>query len=102
MRQFDVLENPNGASRGYAPYVVVLQSHHLDALDTVILAPLVIDSKQAISSIDLPLEFRDEPCVLVIAELAGIARRALGRPIGSVEAYEYDIRRALERVFTGF
>lgn len=88
MRQFDVLENPNPASRHYAPYVAVLQSHHLDPLDTVVLVPLVNDSQRVVSSVDLPLEFRGERLVLVVAELAGAPRRGLGRTIGSVEVHE--------------
>ena len=34
MRQFDILDNPSIRSRAVAPYVVVLQSHHLAAIPT--------------------------------------------------------------------
>jgi hypothetical protein len=100
--QFDVLENPNQASRHYAPYVVVLQSHHLDLLDTVVLAPLVNDSQRVVSSVDIPLEFDGQRLVLVVGELAGVARRNAGRTIGSVEAHAFEIRRAFDRLLTGF
>lgn len=102
MRQFDVLENPNATSRHYAPYVVVLQSHHLDPLDTILLAPLVNDAERAIASVDLPVEFRGRALVLVVAEMAGVPRQGLGRALGSVADYEEEIRRAVERLLTGF
>lgn len=102
MRQFDILENPNPASRRYAPYVVVLQSHHLDPLDTILLAPLVNDSERAVSSIDIPVEFRGQPFALVVAEMAGISRQGLGRTLGSAASAEDDIRRAIEKLLSGF
>ena len=43
MRQFDVCENPSARSREAAPFVVVLQSHLLNEMPTVIVAPLLID-----------------------------------------------------------
>nr|QQZ49533.1 CcdB family protein [Phenylobacterium glaciei] len=39
MRQFDVYPNPSTRSRAKAPYVVVVQSHHLVAAPTVLVAP---------------------------------------------------------------
>ena len=102
MRQFDVLPNPNPETRHYAPLVVVLQSHHLDPLDTVFLAPLVRDAKRSVSSVDIPLEFQGERLVLVVAEAAGIPRQGLGMAQGNIAEHEDDIRRALERLFTGF
>lgn len=102
MRQFDVLENPNPASRHYAPYVVVLQSHHLDPLDTILLAPLVNDATRVVSSVDIRVEFAGQPFVLAVAEMAGISRRGLGRTLGSASTAEDEIRRAVERLLSGF
>lgn len=102
MRQFDVLENPNPASRRHAPFVAVLQSHHLDPLDTIVLAPLVRDVARSVSLIDVPLEFRGEPLVRVVAELAGVRREGLGRVLGSIGEHEDAFRRSLDRLLTGF
>ncbi len=102
MRQFDVLPNPNAASRKYAPFVAVLQSHHLDPIDTVVLAPLVNDAERPISSLEIPVMIGGEPLVLVIAELAGVRREGLGKPVGSLRAWEDEIRRAFDRLLTGF
>jgi toxin CcdB len=102
LRQFDVLENPNTATRRYAPYVVVLQSHHLDLLTTVLLAPLINDSRRLMRSVDVPITFRGADVVLAIAESAGVRREGLGRRVGSVAEHEDAIRRAFERLLTGF
>ena len=40
--------------------------------------------------------------VISIPELAGIDRGALGAPIGDVRSLEDQIRRGLDRLFTGF
>jgi hypothetical protein len=102
LRQFDVLENPNISSRGYAPYVVALQSHHLDPLDTVLLAPLVNDARRSVSSVDITVQFRGHSLVLVIAEVAGVPKSGLGRTLGSLADREDEIRRSFERLLTGF
>jgi hypothetical protein len=102
LRQFDVLQNPNSATRQYSPFVVVLQSHHLDPLDTIFLAPLVIDAQRQMSSLDIPIEFQGRHLVLAIAEAAGVPRQGLGRALGSVVQQEEEIRRAFDRLMTGF
>jgi toxin CcdB len=102
LRQFDVFENPNPESRRYAPYAAVLQSHHLDVLETVVLAPLVNDAQRNVTSVDIPVELGGQRFVLVLGELAGLPRQGLGRPVGSLANHEDEIRRALERIFTGF
>jgi hypothetical protein len=102
LRQFDVLQNPNSATRHYSPFVVVLQSHHLDPLDTVFLAPLVVDAQREMSSLDISIEFQGRRLVLAIAEAAGVPRQGLGRALGSVADHEESIRRAFDRLMTGF
>lgn len=74
MRQFDVIANPNRDGRKHAPYVVVLQSHHLDPLQTLLLAPLVNDAERNVTSVDVAIEFNGNQLVLVVAEMAGIVR----------------------------
>lgn len=50
----------------------------------------------------LEIEVSGETLVMDAALLANIERRMLGRARGSLTAYEDDIRRALDRLFTGF
>ncbi|HKP78478.1 MAG TPA: CcdB family protein [Phenylobacterium sp.] len=70
MRQFDVVENPSERSRPHAPYFVVLQSHHLEPLDSVVVAPLLRDAKRSMSSLDLDMEVMGERLVLAVGELS--------------------------------
>lgn len=103
IRQFDVFANPGSATRSKAPYIVVLQSHLFEALSTVVVAPLMrIGTPSSQSKVLLEIEFGSEILVMNVALLANIERRMLSRSRGSLAAYEDDIRRALDRLFTGF
>lgn len=102
MRQFDVFENPSEQSRAFAPFVVVLQSHHLESLDTVVVAPLVSDARRTVPGIDLPVDVAGRALTLVMGELGSVPRARLRLPVGDMRGDEDAIRRALERTFTGF
>ncbi|MBI1197393.1 MAG: hypothetical protein GC203_05980 [Phenylobacterium sp.] len=103
MLQFDVYRNPSSRSRAQIPYVVLLQSHFFEGVPTVIVAPLLIDDGiSAYSDASVKVAFRDASYVVSIPELAGIDRKALHSREGSLGAYEDELRRSLERVFTGF
>jgi len=102
LRQFDVYPNPSTAARPFAPYVVVLQSQYLSGLDTVVVAPLVNDAEPELAPLDVPVDFSGEKFALAVAELGGVERSALRRRSGDLVAYEDAIRRALDRLFTGF
>jgi hypothetical protein len=102
VRQFEVLANPNPATVDHSPFLVVLQSHHLDPLDTVFLAPLIRDAKRAVTSLDIEVEFRGQRLFLAVAEAAGVPRTGFGRALGSVIEHEDAIRRAFERLLGGF
>ncbi len=102
MRQFDVFENPSDRSRSYAPYIVILQSHHLAPIDTVIVAPLIADALRPLTLIDLPVLVLERPLVAALSELANMPRKLLRSPVASLATEEDAIRRALDRLFTGF
>ena len=102
MRQFDVYENPSGAARRFAPFLVVLSSHMLRDFDDAVVAPLVNDSERTVSSLEVEVELNDLPLVLVITEMAGVEARFLRRRVGNLIPYEDEIRRAIDRLFTGF
>ena len=103
MRQFDVYEAPSAAARRIAPFVVVVQSHFLDGVPTVVIAPLLRQAdRPAYSGVSVPLRFADEDLVLSLAELVRVDRAVLRRARGTLQELEDEIRRALERVFTGF
>lgn len=101
MRQFDVFQNPSSALRDIVPYLVVLQSHHLKPVDSIVVAPL-FRNERPLSELDIPLTFRDEGLVLLVSEIGSVDRASLRKPIGDLTAHEDAIRRALDRLFTGF
>ena len=102
MRQFDVYENPSAEARRFAPFVVILSSHLIVGFDDAVVAPLVNDSQLAVSGFEIPVKVDHESFVVVLTELAGVQGRSLRRKTGSLLAHEDDIRRALDRLFTGF
>ena len=81
MRQFDVLQNPNPATADHSPLLVVIQSHHLDPLDTAFLAPLIRDAKRAVTSLDIEVEFQSQRLFLAVAEAAGVPKAGFGRAL---------------------
>ena len=102
MRQFDILVNPDRAEHAWAPYMAVLQSHHLAPLETTVVAPLIDDAARPATAIDVPVNVSGRELVLAIGEMRGSALSGSRRPVGSLTAYEDDIRRALDRLFSGF
>jgi toxin CcdB len=99
MRQFEVYPNPSPNSGSFAPYVVVLQSHYID-LKSVVVAPLVRD--KLATSVEIAIEIEGEALVLALTELGSIWASSLRAPVADLTAKEYDIHRALDRLFKGF
>ena len=83
----------------FAPYVVVLQSHHLD-LKSVVVAPLVTD--KLATSIEIAVSFQGRSLVLALTELGSVWATSLRGPIGDLTSYDYEIGMALDRLFKGF
>jgi hypothetical protein len=102
LRQFDLIPNPSERSRGYAPYFVVLQSHHLENLDTVVVAPVVRDAERKMTSLDFEIEFRSELLVVALGEIFALERNLARSSAGSIAVHEDALRRGLERLFGGF
>lgn len=102
MRQFDVLVNPARGEHPWAPFMVVLQSHHLEPLETTVVAPLVDDAERPVTGVDVHVAFNGRNLVLAVGELRGSALVGHRRAVGSLAEHEDAIHRALERLFTGF
>jgi hypothetical protein len=81
---------------------VVLQSHHLDPIETIFPAPLVNDAARPVSPVDIPVEFNGHRLVMAVGEAAGVPRGGFGRALGSMKDHEDAIRRAFERLLGGF
>ncbi|HZW15819.1 MAG TPA: hypothetical protein VFF66_06150 [Brevundimonas sp.] len=55
-----------------------------------------------LTRVSLRVAFEGDPFVLLLSEIGAVDRRSTTRPAGSLARYEDDIRRALDRLFTGF
>lgn len=103
IRQFDVFANPGSFTASDAPFVCVLQSHYLDGMDTVMVAPMMRGQARATNTqVVVPITFDGESYLLDVASMTGLELRELRSPVGSIRGREDDIRRALDRLFTGF
>jgi CcdB protein len=103
IRQFDVFENPNNRLRAQVPFIVSLQSHFLDALRTTVVAPIFRpEALPPEQSVMIPVHFNTEPFVVDVALIANIETRLLRRSLGSLLEFELEIRRAIDRLLTGF
>ncbi|WP_158285859.1 MULTISPECIES: CcdB family protein [unclassified Caulobacter] len=103
IRQFDVFPNPSIRTRAVAPYVVVLQSHHAGDLPTIVVAPLYLpESALPLSELSAEVEIQGQALLAFIPELVGVSTMLLRQRIASLAAHEDAIRRALDRLFTGF
>ncbi|MGH6979244.1 MAG: CcdB family protein [Brevundimonas sp.] len=102
MRQFDLFDNPSSRQRESAPFVVVLSSHFLGGLAEVIVAPVVRRELLKPNAVDIPVRFDGEVFVVSVIGMAALRRTDLKRRRGSIVDFEFEIRRALDRLFTGF
>ncbi|MCF8506644.1 MAG: CcdB family protein [Caulobacter sp.] len=99
LRQFDVFRNPSAPSRRFAPFVAMIQSHFIEQA-VVVVAPLVVD--KVTTGVDIDVDHDGNGFVLALSELGSVHRQALGRTVGSLTSQEDDIRRALDKLFSGF
>ena len=102
MRQFDLYENPATPMRGAVPFVLVLSSHLLGDLTEVIVAPVLAGRSAPLNAFEIQIQHDDTTLLVSITGMTAIRQRDLRRRISSVQAYEDDIRRAVDRLFTGF
>lgn len=105
MSQFDVFHNPDAQSRQRIPYVLVLQSDLLDAIEHHVVAPLRIKQEQGIVPV-----LRLNPVVTIdgdeylvrVQDIATVPRRMLRHPVANLSAQREEILAALDFLFTGF
>lgn len=103
IRQFDLIDNPSSRSRVIAPFLMVVQSHLYDEGSTRLVAPLLgMASAAVLTRVSLTVSHDRRDYILMLSELGAIRRPTVAVVRGSLLAYEDDIRRALDRLFTGF
>lgn len=60
------------------------------------------DATQTVGDLEIHVEIEGQPLTLVVSELFSVSAANLGRRAGSLAQHEDAIRRALDRLFTGF
>jgi len=102
VRQFDLYENPISAMRQAVPFVVVLSSHHAIGLTEAIVAPVLRGRTHPVSAFEIPLNSDGDILLVSVTGMTAIRETDLRHRVGSAAAHEDAIRRALDRIFTGF
>jgi toxin CcdB len=103
IRRFDVAKNPSPRSRKAIPYVVVLQSELLDAMDTRSVAPLARvkgSSGRGAERLNPVFDFNGEQLVM-LTQLLGAAPLASLTRVGTLEHERGRIVDALDFHFSG-
>lgn len=99
MKQYDVYVAPGAAAR-ITPYVVVLTSHYM-RLRAVLVAPM-LPASSAVESAEIMVRYEGAGFALSLLDMAAVEPRALKERVGSLSDQEDVIRRAVDRLFTGF
>jgi toxin CcdB len=102
MRQFDLYRNPQPRTAAVAPYLLALSSHLLPNVNIVIVAPLLRDRRRPMQDVEPALVVEGETLVLGLTDLFSVEIRDLKSPVANLIEAEDAIRRALDRLFTGF
>ncbi len=103
MKQFDIVANPNKATRAQYPFLVVLQHDRLAEYSGVVVAPLHPISPTFVKTRLHPfIQFENKSFVIITEEMAAIPRVLLGRVLGSAADHRYAIIGAIDLVFTGY
>jgi len=105
MSQFDVFPNPDPGTRTRIPYVVVLQSDFLEAIENHVVAPLRSKQDNAIVPVvrlNPVAEIEGEEYLVRVQDLATVPRRMLKSPVANLSPQRDEILAALDFLFTGF
>ncbi|MCY1268765.1 Toxin CcdB [compost metagenome] len=102
MAQFNLYRNSNPRSREDIPLLLDVQSELLDSLKTRMVIPLSrSQSLQGISRLTPRATFEGTDYLLLTPQMAGIALRDLGEPVGSLAHLRGEIIAAIDLLITG-
>jgi toxin CcdB len=94
--------NPNPETRAEHPYLVVLQSDMVSAIETRVVAPLVSPRQVRFLERLLPeVTVQGHKYVIAVPDLAAVPAQALGETVANLEDYRYQIVGAIDLLFTG-
>jgi toxin CcdB len=103
MAHFDVYLNPNPDSVAAVPYLLEVQSDLLECVNTLVVVPLALLSKQGQPAKYLNPQFETEgvQVVMVTEQIAGVPKRAMGKNVLSLEVRRDHIMDAIDFLFRG-
>ncbi|MGD9880406.1 MAG: CcdB family protein [Reyranella sp.] len=105
MTQFAVYRNQNPETRATFPLLVNVQSDLLGELHTQVVIPLAkatASSGTVVRYLMPTVQFEGKAYILMTPELGAIARRDLGRAVGSLAERRDTIVSALDFLLSGF
>lgn len=88
--------------RAAVPLVVVLSSHHAIGLIEAVVAPVLRGRSTPLNDFEIPLPHEGDALLISVTGLTAVRQTDLRRKVGSAAQREDEIRRALDRLFTGF
>jgi toxin CcdB len=101
--QFDLHKNPNPAARKHAPYLVNLQSDHLDHIATRLCAPVksIRISSKPIAGLMPEIEIDGERFLVFMQEIAAVPAAVLGQRSASAARYRFQLIAAIDLLVSG-
>jgi toxin CcdB len=101
--QFDVYANPNPAARKHAPFVIDLQSDHLDRIATRLCAPLkpLKFAERTIDGLMPEVGVGGKTYRVYFQELAAVPAHMLGSPKDSLAEQRHRFVAAIDLLVTG-
>lgn len=103
MAQFDLYRNPNPAARKHAPYLLNLQSDHLEHIATRLCAPVKsakISSKPIVGLMP-EIEIEGELFFVYMQEIAAVPASVLGLRAASAARYRFQLIAAVDLLVSG-
>lgn len=101
MPQYDVVPNPDPATAGRAPYLIVLQHDLLQDLPTVVVAPVVRDAPAGLDRLLPEIEVAGEMLRVSTVELFATRHNRLGPPVANVSRAHDRVLSAVDLIFSG-
>jgi toxin CcdB len=105
MSAFTVFANPDSKSQKAIPFLLDIQNDLLSPLDTRVVVPLYLKGAASLSPISRltpAITFQGKKLVAMVPELAGVAKKSLGAPVGDLSPHRAEIIAALDLLVTGF
>jgi toxin CcdB len=103
MTQFHVYRNLDGASQERFPFLLDVQSDLLESLATRVVVPLgeVDANRPPVARLMPVFEIDGRQLVMRTGEIAGVARKAVGKPVTSLADRRNEIVAALDVLISG-